>query len=168
MATSSTRHNPNVPDLPGPPEIRVTEPGQQSFVRPRASEPNPIPPPVALDIRGKIGQTYFAKIYPWINHYQRSKLKKLCRFQVVIAHDPKTQAQLENRARFAAAVRGWHSLTPAVKAAYNARGNRKPDRIEGLNVWIREFIAAHDLSEFQLEAELRRAQPDLPFSGPGP
>lgn len=157
-----------MPDLPGPPETRVTIPGQHSFVRPLASEPNPIPSPVSLDIRGKIGQTVFAPWLPWINHYEQSTEKVLQRRRHVVPFDPKTPAQLECRCRFAAAVRSWHHLTEAEKEAYNARGNNRSDRIEGLNVFIREFIAAHDLSEFQLEAAFKAAQPLLPFSGPGP
>jgi hypothetical protein len=132
------------------------------------SEPNPIPPPVSLDIRGKIGQTVFGAILPWINHYEKGKEKVIQRRRHVIPADPRTHLQLLNRSRFAAGVRNWHHLTEAEKAEYNRRGNNASDRIEGLNVFLREFIAAHDLSEFQLEAALKAAQPSLPFSGPGP
>jgi hypothetical protein len=163
-----TRHNLNVPDLPGPPETSITIPGQHSFVRPLASQPNPIPSPVSLDIRGKIGQTVFALMLPWINHYEHGKEKVLQRRRHVIPFDPRTHLQLLNRSRFAASVRNWHRLTDLEKSEYNRRGNNASDRIEGLNVFIREFIRDHDLSEFQLEAELRAAQPLLPFSGPGP
>lgn len=159
-----TRHNPNVPDLPGPPETTTTEPGQQSFVRPLASEPNPIPPPVALDVSGKIGQTVFQRTIPWISHYEHGTEKILQRRRHVVPFDPKTHLQLLNRARFAAAVRSWKLLTPADQAEYNRQGNAKHNRIEGLNLWIRRFIQEHNPSEFQADALMRDLQADLPFS----
>ena len=163
-----SRHNPNVPDLQGPPETRMTSPGQHSFVKPLTSEPNPIPPPVSLDIRGKVGQTVYQLTYPWIDHYTRSPVKALQRRRHVIPFDPRTHLQLLNRASFAAAVANWKFLTEREKAEYNRRGNARADRIEGLNVFIRRFIQEHDLSEFQMQAELRAAQPELKFSGQGP
>jgi hypothetical protein len=164
----TSRHNPNVPDLPGPPETTITIPGQHSFVRPLASEPNPIPAPVSLDIRGKIGQTVFQGTLPWISHYQHATEKMLQRRRLVKQHDRRSHAQLLNRSRFAAAVQGWKVLTTEQKAEYNRQGNMKHPGIEGLNVWIRDFIKAHELHEFQLQAELRAAQPSLNLSGPGP
>jgi hypothetical protein len=163
-----SRHNPNTPDLPGPPAQAWTIPGMHSFVKPLASEPNPMPPPVSLDCRGKIGQTVYQLSRPWKTHTTHQPVKLLQRKRHVIPFDPRTHLQLLNRARFAAAVRKWHTLTHDVKAEYNRRGNRKPDRIEGLNLWIREFVAAHDLSEFQLEATRRQAQITIPLDGPGP
>jgi len=166
--TRTSRHNPNVPDIPGPPETTITSPGQHSFVRPLASEPNPTPAPVSLDIRGKIGQTVFQGTLPWISHYQHAPEKMLQRRRLVKQRDRRSHAQLLNRSRFAAAVRGWKVLTTEQKAEYNRQGNTKHPGIEGLNVWIREFISTHDLSEFQLEATLRQAQQSIPFKGPGP
>jgi hypothetical protein len=163
-----SRHNPNVPDLQGPPETTLTIPGQHSFVRPLASEPNPIPPPVSLDIRGKIGQTVYQRTLPWISHYEHGTEKMLQRRRHVIPPDPRTHLQLLNRSRFAAAVQGWKILTTEQRAEYNRRGAAKDPAIEGLNVWIREFISQHALSEFQLQAEIRAAQPSLPIFGPGP
>jgi hypothetical protein len=163
-----SRHNPNVPDLQGPPETTLTIPGQHSFVRPLASEPNPIPAPVSLDIRGKIGQTVYQRTLPWISHYEHGTEKMLQRRRHVIPPDPRTHLQLLNRSRFAAAVRRWNTLTNDVKAEYNRRGNQKRDRIEGLNLWIREFVKAHKLTDFQLEATLRASHVSLPFDGPGP
>jgi len=166
--TRTSRHNPNTPDIPGPPAQRLTLPGQHSFVKPLASEPNPIPPPVSLDCRGKIGQTVYQLTRGWINHFQHAAEKMLQRRRHVMPFDPRTHLQLLNRARFAAAVRRWNTLTNDVKAEYNRRGNAKSNRIEGLNLWIREFISAHDLHEFQLEATLRQTQISIPFGGPGP
>jgi hypothetical protein len=163
-----SRHNPNVPDIPGPPSLTYTIPGQHSFVKPIPSEPNPIPAPVSLDIRGKIGQTVYQISLPWINPHDHAKTKMLQRRAHVMPPDPRTHLQLLNRARFAAAVAGWKVLTSVQRDEYNRRGNARSDRIEGLNVFIREFIAAHELHEFQLQAEFLSAQPSLPLSGPGP
>jgi hypothetical protein len=166
--TRTSRHNPNIPDIPGPPEITLTPPGQHSFVRPLQSEPNPIPPPVSLDCRGKIAQTVYQLTLGWKTHYEHRPEKELQRRRHVMPFDPKTHLQLLNRSRFAAAVRGWNVLTTEQRAEYNRRGNARSDRIEGLNVWIHEFVKAHDLSEFQLEATRRQPQIHIPFEGPGP
>jgi hypothetical protein len=163
-----SRHNPNIPDLPGPPGTSVTIPGQHSFVRPLASEPNPIPPPVSLDIKGKIGQTVFQHTLPWISHYEHGTEKMLQRRRHVTPFDPRTHLQLLNRCRFAAAVHDWKVLTTEQRAEYNRRGNTRDPALEGLNVWIREYIRMHELHEFQLQAELRADQPSLPIFGPGP
>jgi len=163
-----SRHNPNVPDLQGPPETTLTIPGQHSFVRPLASEPNPIPAPVSRNIKGKIGQTVFQLTTPWTSHFEHSTEKMLQRRRHVIPFDPKTHLQLLNRCRFAAAVQGWNDLTTEQRADYNRQGNIKNPQIEGLNLWIRQYIRNHALHEFQLQAELRSAQPSLKFIGPGP
>jgi len=163
-----SRHNPNNPDIYGPPEHTITEPGQHSFDRGTLSDPNPIPPPVSLDIAGKIGQTVFQHTIPWISGTEHGTEKMLQRRRHVMPFDPRTHLQLLCRARFAAAVRRWNTLTNDVKAEYNRRGNARSNRIEGLNMWIQEFISAHDLHEFQLEATLRQTQISIPFGGPGP
>jgi len=161
----TSRHNPNVPDLQGPPATTMTQPGQHSFVRPLASEPNPIPPPVSLDARGKIGQTVYQLTVPWVSHYEKSPVKLLQRRRHHVPFDPRTHLQLLNRARFAAAVWAWKTLTDEQKRAYNRSSVATHQRIEGLNVFIRRFIQEHDLSEYQLAAELRSAQPSLNFDG---
>lgn len=163
-----SRLDESVPDLPGPPELAMTEPGQHSFVKPIASDPNPVPAPISLDIRGKIGQTNFQMTTTFPPHYGAPRPRLLQRRRLVRQRDRRSHLQLLNRARFAAAVRTWHTLTPQEKTDYNYSPPAKRERIEGLNVWIREFVQAHPLSEFQLEATLRQAQPLLPFSGPGP
>jgi len=147
-----SRHNPNVPDLQGPPETRMTIPGQHSFVRPLASEPNPIPAPVSLDIGGKIGQTVFQHVIPWISGTDHGTEKMVQRRRHVVPFDPRTHLQLLNRARFAAAVQGWKVLTTEQRTEYNRRGNRKKDPIEGLNVWIKDFISRNTPEAFQAEA----------------
>jgi hypothetical protein len=164
----TSRHNPNVPDLQGPPETTLTIPGQHSFVRPLTSEPNPIPAPVSLDIKGKIGQTVFQATLPWISHYEHAAEKMLQRRRHVVPFDTRTHLQLLNRCRFAAAVQAWKVLTTEQKKEYNRRGNKRNPAIEGLNVWIRDYIRNHELHEFQLQAELLAARPSLPLSGPGP
>jgi len=163
-----SRHNPNNPDIYGPPEHTITEPGQHSFDRGTLSDPNPIPPPVSLDIAGKIGQTVFQHTIPWTSAGEHGIQKMLQRRRHVMPFDPRTHLQLLNRARFAAAVRHWKTLTNDVKAEYNRRGNARSNRIEGLNVWIQQFIREHDLSQFQLEATRRQAQISIPLDGPGP
>lgn len=163
-----SRLNQNVPDLPGPPSTRITIPGQHSFVKPLASEPNPAPAPVSLDIRGKIGQTNFQMTTLYAPRYGEPRPYVLQRRRLVRQRDNRSHLQLLHRSRFAAAVRNWHNLTPEEKRAYNYSPSAVRQRIEGLNVWIRKFIAEHDLSEFQLEATLREATPTPTFSGPGP
>ena len=157
----TSRHNPNVPDLQGPPETTITEPGQHSFVRPLASQPNPIPPPVSIDVRGKIGQTVYQRTLPWFTHTSHAPEKMLQRRKHVIPFDPRTHLQLLNRARFAAAVAAWKSLTEEDRHAYNRSSAATHEQLEGLNVFIRRFIQEHDLAEYQLQAELRSAQPSL-------
>ena len=159
----TSRHNPNNPDIYGPPEHAITEPGQHSFDRGTLSDPNPIPPPVSLDIAGKIGQTVFQHTIPWISGTEHGIQKMLQRRRHVMPFDPRTHLQLLCRCRFAAAVAGWHLLTTDEKREYNRKGNARSDRIEGLNVWIRQFIAEHDLEEYQLEAILRQARATIPF-----
>jgi len=161
--TRTSRHNPNTPDIPGPPAQTLTLRGQHSFVKPLASEPNPAPPPVSLDCRGKIGQTVYQLTRGWINHYEHAKELMLQRRRHVMPFDPRTNLQLLCRCRFAAAVAGWHLLTSDEKREYNRRGNARFNRIEGLNVWIRQFVRDHDLDEYQLEATLRQAQATIPI-----
>jgi len=161
--TRTSRHNPNVPDIPGPPAQTLTLRGQHSFVKPLASEPNPSPPPVSLDCRGKIGQTVYQLTRGWINHYEHAKELMLQRRRHVMPFDPRTHLQLLCRCRFAAAVAGWHLLTTDEKREYNRQGNARFNRIEGLNVWIRQFVREHELNEYQLEATLRQAQATIPF-----
>ena len=161
--TRTSRHNPNVPDIPGPPAHTLTLRGQHSFVKPLASEPNPSPPPISLDCRGKIGQTVYQLTRGWINHYEHAKELMLQRRRHVMPFDPRTHLQLLCRCRFAAAVAGWHLLTSDEKREYNRRGNARFNRIEGLNVWIRQFVQEHELNEYQLEATLRQAQATIPF-----
>ena len=164
--TRTSRHNPNTPDIPGPPAQTLTLRGQHSFVKPLASEPNPAPPPVSLDCRGKIGQTVYQLTRGWINHYEHAKELMLQRRRHVMPFDPRTNLQLLCRCRFAAAVAGWHLLTTEDKRGYNRRGNARFNRIEGLNVWIREFIKEHELDEYQLEAILKTTQSTIPFPPP--
>jgi hypothetical protein len=158
-----SRHNPNNPDIYGPPEHTITEPGQHSFDRGTLSDPNPIPPPVSLDIAGKIGQTVFQHTIPWISNTEHGTEKMLQRRRHVMPFDPRTHLQLLCRCRFAAAVAGWHLLTTDEKREYNRQGNARFNRIEGLNVWIRQFVREHELNEYQLEATLRLAQATIPF-----
>ena len=150
--TRTSRHNPNVPDIPGPPQEKYTLPGQQSFVRPRASEPNPIPAPVALDIRGKIGQTVFGGIRTITTSDGKRTTQYLIRRRHVVPTDPRTDAQLECRARLAAAIAAWHPLTNQEKARYNSLGNRRHPMLEGINIHVKEFIANHPRTDFQLDA----------------
>lgn len=161
-----SRHNPNTPDLPGPPAQTLTLRGQHSFVKPLASEPNPAPPPVSLDCRGKIGQTVYQLTRGWINHYEHAPEKMLQRRRHVMPFDPQTFLQLLNRCRFAAAVQGWKLLTDLDRREYNRQGNARDNRIEGLNVWIRQFVQDHDIHEFEAEATLRQAQLTIPISIP--
>lgn len=161
-----SRHNPHTPDIPGPPAQTLTPRGQHSFVKPLASEPNPAPPPVSLDCRGKIGQTVYQLTRGWINHYEHAAEKMLQRRRHVMPFDPQTFLQLLNRCRFAAAVQGWKLLTGLDKREYNRQGNARDNRIEGLNVWIRQFVQDHDIHEFEAEATLRQAQLTVPISIP--
>lgn len=56
----------------------------------------------------------------------------------VIPADPHTPAQMARRAKFAAAVAGWHSLNPAQRATYQERG--KSRALPGYNLYISEYL----------------------------
>lgn len=160
--TRTSRHNPRVPDLPGEPAERLTSPGQHSFVKPVHSEPNPIPPPVALDTRGKIAQTVYQLTLD-MPHYDPDNPKKvLQRRRQHIPFDPRTHAQLLCRARFGTAVHTWKTLTPAEREEYNRRGRRHDPWLEGLNLFIREYCREHGLDEFQDLADALEFQLRLP------
>jgi hypothetical protein len=92
----------------------------------------------------------------------------LQRRRMHVPADPRTHLQLLCRSRFAAAVRSWWTLTDLEQRAYNRKGNAQRPAIEGLNLWIRGFIASHALDEFQQEAHRREAQIEIPYDGPGP
>jgi len=146
--TKRGRHNPNVPDIILDDLPRITDFPDSGFLYADAAIDNAAPPPVVLDMRGKIGQTVFQATLPLIGDHLQSPTKKLQRRRMVVPADPKTDAQLMLRARFGRAVQLWHGLTDEQRADYNARAGGRRPWLEGLNLWIREFARAHPPSEF--------------------
>jgi hypothetical protein len=156
------RHNPNVPDIIPQAAPRMTSwPDAPFILRPWAAE-NPPPPPVPLDIRGKIGQTVYQKTYRVLPDHTYSTTPELQRRRMVVPADPRVNAQMLLRARFGRAVQHWKTLTAQEHATYNARGRRMNPWIEGLNLWIREFARAHAPEEFQADADILKATGRLP------
>jgi len=158
-----SRHNPNVPDI-GPRRTRsFCPPGQQGFERPMIPNPNDIPPPIALDVRGKIGQTVYQLAIPPPWSPQAGEPKQLQRRRHVMPFDPRTLPQLRCRARWAAGVAAWRRLTTAEQLDYACMDQAKRLKIGGLALWMRVWCRLHSPEEYAAQALLWSAQPDLPF-----
>ena len=156
------RHNPNVPDIIPQIAPRMTTWPEFPFIlRPWAAD-NPPPPPVALDTRGKIGQTVYQKSYRVLPDNTYSTTPELQRRRMVVPADPRVNAQMLLRARFGRAVQTWKTLTAAQRAEYNARGRRLDPWLEGLNLWIREYARTHAPETFQADADILNATGRLP------
>jgi hypothetical protein len=158
-----SKHNPAVPDT-GPRRARAFTPfGNHSFEPPFFPDPNDPHQPTSLDIRGKIGQTVFQKSIPppWATWYPR--VPSLQRRRHVIPRDPRTHAQLLCRARWAAGVAAWKNLTAAQWIGYNDIGKDKEPPITGLMYFMKEWCMIHQPEEYELQALLWTAQPELPF-----
>jgi hypothetical protein len=158
-----SQHNPDVPDI-GPRRQRAfTGFGEHSFEKPFYPDPNDPHQPTTFDIRGKIGQTVFQKSIPppWATWYPR--VPSLQRRRHVIPFDPRTMPQLRCRARWAAGHAAWQNLTPAEWANYNDAGKRKDPEITGLMFFMKEWCTLHTPEEYEVQALLWTAQPELPF-----
>lgn len=158
-----SRHNPAVPDV-GPRRAAAFTPfGQQSFTLPMIPNPNDPHQPTALDIRGKIGQTVFQKSIPppWATWYKR--VPSLQRRRHVIPKDPRTMPQLRCRARWAAGNAAWHDLTAAEWATWHEEAQARSDKLTGLQLFMRVWCQQHQPEEYELQALLWTAQPELPF-----
>jgi hypothetical protein len=167
-STATGRHDQGVPN-PNTPRLYSTVPrGHTVFNPPLVSDPNDPPPPCGLDVSGKIGQTVFQRTIPWIAQGVKGPGLVTQIRRHVIPYDPRTTAQLLNRARFAAAVAAWRHLTAAQQSAYNDRASRLEPPVDGRNLWIREYAKAHPPSEFGLQAELLRVRGQAAPEGPGP
>ena len=159
-----SQHNPDVPDI-GTRRARAFTPfGQQSFEPPFVPNPNEPPPPVGLDIRGKIGQTVFQKSIPppWATWYKR--VPSLQRRRHVIPRDPRTMPQLRCRARWAAGNAAWQNLTPAEWQNWHDEATRRSDKMSGQMYFMRVWCQQHTPEEYELQALLWTAQPELPFT----
>lgn len=156
-------HNPNVPDIYGPPARAFTAFGQQSFDRGKLGNPNPIPPPIAFDVRGKVGQTVYQKSIPppWATWYPR--VHSLQRRRHVIPRDPRTLAQLRCRARWAAAQAAWKALSLDEQTSYHDHAERMEQGFTGRELFVKEFCRLHSPNEYATQALLWSAQPELPF-----
>jgi hypothetical protein len=158
-----SRHNPNVPDI-GPRRGRsFTPPGQQGFEPPKYTDPNDPHQPSAPDIRGKIGQTVFQLAIPPPWSPQAGEPKQLQRRRHVIPRDPRTMPQLRCRARWAAGVAAWHALSDEERKAYNDAETTKRLRIPGLSHFMRLWCRLHRPEEYEAQALLWSAQPELQF-----
>jgi hypothetical protein len=162
------RHNPSVSDPVTPRLSKVCRLGHTVFMPPLASNPNEPPPPCAIEINGKIGQTVYQRTRPWVGQGIVSDALVTQVRRHVIPADPRTTSQLLNRARFGSAVRAWKYLTDAERLDYNSRGARKKQALEGLNLFVREYCSSHSLHEFEMHAERLRVTGKLPPEGPGP
>lgn len=60
--------------------------------------------------------------------------------------DKKSPAQLQGRARIAAATAAWHQLSEAERQDYRKRA--KSMHMTGFNLYIKEFCKQHPVSEF--------------------
>ena len=157
------RHNPNVPDI-GPRRGRsFTRPGQEGFEPPRIPNPNDPHQPTELDIRGKVGQTVFQLAIPPPWSPQAGEPKQLQRRRHVIPFDPRTMPQLRCRARWAAGVAAWHMLSTVDRHDWSHCEKAKYLRIPGLSLFMREWCKLHRPEEYQAQAILWAAQPELPF-----
>lgn len=162
IARKPGRHNPNVPDII--PELvpRITDRGAFPFVVAAAGFIGHPPAPVALDVRGKIGQTVYQLTFPLNPDGTQSTVKHMQRRRMVVPADPRNTAQLQLRARFGRAVQAWKALPIDTRQAYNARGAAMPRPVEGLNLWIREYARAHAPGDFAQDAEYLGTHGRLP------
>ena len=60
--------------------------------------------------------------------------------------DKQSPAQLQGRARIAAATAAWQALTPTERGAWKAQAERLT--ITGYNLFVRDFCQRHPLSEY--------------------
>jgi len=58
-----------------------------------------------------------------------------------IPKNPRTEKQQAQRAKYAAGIIVWQSLTEEQKAVYNERAKRK--KISGYNLFIKEYLLSH-------------------------
>lgn len=145
------RHNPLVPDLPLAPPFGLYYPGEL-----------PLDGRLALKTRGKIGQSVFQTTLHFLGPNDPNPRKVLQRRRGVMHADPRTFAQLQLRARFGRAVRAWRQLTDEARSAYNARALARAKKLEGLNLWIRDFTIAHAPDEFANDAAYLLTHGSLP------
>jgi hypothetical protein len=67
------------------------------------------------------------------------------------------------RARWAAGHAAWKNLTAAQWIGYNDIGKDKDPPITGLMYFMKEWCMIHQPEEYELQALLWTAQPELPF-----
>lgn len=158
-----SRHNPDTPDIAGPPMRAFTPFEQLGFDHGRLHDPNQTPPPVPLDVRGKIGQTVFQKSIPppWCTWYPR--VPSLQRRRHVIPRDPRTLAQLRCRARWAAGVAAFKQLSPDEAQSWADKARTGWRQLSALQEFMKYFCTIHPTSEYTVQALLWSAQPELPF-----
>lgn len=151
-----SRHNPEVPDLPGPPPRGLFEPWEWPWVKEDLLGPNAPPGPIGFEVGGKIGQTVYQRAGSPGPDGKFSKKKKLQCRRHVIPRDPRTHEQLLARARFQAAVKEACELSESERQIYRERVKRGNLKLNWDNLFIREFCRKHPLHEFQMEAEILR------------
>ena len=112
---------------------------------------------LVLSVKGKISSGYDPLTgKPFKLVYQRVRkglgnIETQGRFDLQIRHqaaiiDKKSPAQLQGRARMAAAVLAWQGLAEGDKAVFRERAVNK--HMTGFNLFIHQFCNDHLLSEY--------------------
>ena len=112
---------------------------------------------VTLAVTGKVHQGYdpltgkpFKMVYQRVrkglgNIEQRGRMDLQIRVQPAI-RDKQSPAQLQSRARLAAATQAWQTLDEAAQAAWRKRA--ATIKMTGFNLFVKNYCKEHPLSEF--------------------
>ena len=161
-----SRHNPNATPAMTPRALLYTTPGHHSFSPALSSDPNDPPPPVSLDIAGKIGTHVYQLSRPWIAQGLHSPTRLLQLRAHVMPRDPRTFAQMLVRARTGSIAAAWRGLTDHTKQAYRVRAARGRRPRTGYQLFASEYCAVHPLAEFELHAIFLQATGRMPPEQP--
>lgn len=99
---------------------------------------------LGFGVRKKLGRPEWADPLDVFGIWQMrmtKRGKRPIRMKFYTPTNPQTELQEANRAKFAAAMSAWGSLTPTEKGAYNERAKKRG--LYGVNLFIREYFTSN-------------------------